>query len=147
MLPSSSGLEYGVWMFTLYRLVVWQTCRGGGGMLLCGQHLDGWPLGNSTCQDFWFTWWSWKGHWQRCPLPHGANLCLGEEDAKHTLLKCSEREECVNSKWLNINEDLAYRKIIICTNVNKIRSLGKYLFKAKCKWENKVWGGGGNNSP
>jgi hypothetical protein len=59
----------------------------------------------------------------RCPL------CLGEEDAKHILLKCSEtkkwREECVNSNWLNINEDLAYRKIISCTNVNRIKSLGK----------------------
>jgi hypothetical protein len=49
------------------------------------------------------------------------------------------REECVNSKWLNINEDLAYRKIISCTNVSKIKSVGKYLFKTK--WENKVRGG------
>jgi HKD family nuclease len=67
------------------------------------------------------------------------------EDAKHTLLKCSEtkkwREKCVNSKWPNINEDLAYRKIINCTNVNKIKSIGKYLLKTKCKWENKVRGG------
>jgi hypothetical protein len=60
----------------------------------------------------------------RCPL------CLGEEDVKHTLLKCSEtkkwREKCVNNNWLNINEDLAYRKIISCTNVNKVKSLEKY---------------------
>jgi hypothetical protein len=49
--------------------------------------------------------------------------------------------ECVISNWLDINEDLAYRKIISCTNVNKIKSLGKYLFKTKCKWENKVRGG------
>jgi hypothetical protein len=60
------------------------------------------------------------------------------------LLKCSEtkkwREEGVNSNWLNINEDLAYRKIISCKNVNKIKSLGKYLFKTKCKWENKIKG-------
>jgi hypothetical protein len=58
----------------------------------------------------------------RCPLCWG-----GEEDAKHILLKCSEtkkwREESINSKWLNINEDLADRKIISCTNVNKIKSL------------------------
>jgi hypothetical protein len=74
----------------------------------------------------------------RCPV------CLGEEDSKHILLKCSEtkkwREECVSSSWLNINEDLAYRKIISCTNVNKIKSLGKYLFKSKFKWEKKVRG-------
>jgi hypothetical protein len=71
------------------------------------------------------------------------------EDAKHILLKCSEtkywREESVNSNWMNINEDLAYRKIISCTNVNKIKSLGKYLFETKCKWENKVRGV--NNPP
>jgi HKD family nuclease len=60
------------------------------------------------------------------------------------LLKCSEtkksKEECVNSNWLNINEDLAYRKIISCTNVNKIKFLGKYsyLSKTKCNWEKKV---------
>jgi hypothetical protein len=74
----------------------------------------------------------------RCPL------CLGEEDAKHILLKCSEREksrEGVNSNRLNVNEDLAYRKIISCTNVNKIKSLGTHLLKTTCKWENKVRGG------
>jgi hypothetical protein len=71
-------------------------------------------------------------------------LCLWEEDAKHILLKCSETkkwgEECVNSNWLNTNEDSAYRKIISCANVNKITSLTKYLLKTKCKWENKVRG-------
>jgi hypothetical protein len=75
----------------------------------------------------------------RCPL------CLEKEDAKHILLKCPEtkkwREECVSSNWLSINEDLAYRKIISCTNANKIKSLGKYLFKTKCKWKNKIRGG------
>jgi hypothetical protein len=73
----------------------------------------------------------------RCPL------YLEEEDAKHILLKCSEtkkwKEECLNSKWLNINEDLAYRKIISCTNVNMLKSLGKYSYKTKCKWDS--WGG------
>jgi hypothetical protein len=42
-------------------------------------------------------------------------------------------------------QQMAYRKIISCTNVNKIKSLGKYLFKTKCKWENKV--GGGDTTP
>jgi hypothetical protein len=67
----------------------------------------------------------------RCPL------CQGEKDAKHIWLKCSEtkkrREECVNSKWLNINECKAYRKIISCTYVIKTKSIGKYLFKTKYK--------------
>jgi hypothetical protein len=39
-----------------------------------------------------------------------------------------------------MNEDLAYGKIISYTNVNKIKSSGKYVFKTKCKWENKVRG-------
>jgi Holliday junction resolvase len=46
---------------------------------------------------------------EKCPL------CLGEEDAKHIILECCEtkkwREIYVNSNWLNINEDLAYKKI------------------------------------
>jgi hypothetical protein len=36
---------------------------------------------------------------------------------------------------------LAYKKTISCINVNRIEALGKYLFKTKCKWENKVRGG------
>jgi hypothetical protein len=72
----------------------------------------------------------------------GCPLCWGEEDAKHILLRCEEskkwREEWVNSNWPNINEDIAYKKIIGCKNVKKIKLLGKYLFKVKCKWENKV---------
>jgi hypothetical protein len=47
-------------------------------------------------------------------------LCLGEEDAKHILLKWPGtyqwREEFACCKWLNINENIAYRKIISCTN-------------------------------
>jgi hypothetical protein len=39
-----------------------------------------------------------------------------------------------------INEDLVYKKIICGTNANRIKLLGKYLFKVKCKWENKVRG-------
>jgi hypothetical protein len=75
----------------------------------------------------------------RCPL------CLEEEGAKHMLLECPEtkkwREELVCSKWLDINEDTAYRKIISCTNVIKIKSIGEYLFKIKRKWGNSLRGG------
>jgi hypothetical protein len=56
-------------------------------------------------------------------------------------------DECVNSKWLNINEDLAFRKRIGFTNVSKIKSPGKYLFKIKCKLGNKVRGGGNTTPP
>jgi hypothetical protein len=51
------------------------------------------------------------------------------------------REESVCSKWLNINEDTAHRKTFGCIVVTKIKSIGKYLFKIKCKWENNVGGG------
>jgi hypothetical protein len=58
--------------------------------------------------------------------------------------KCKEskkwREEWINSNWSNINEDLVYKKIICCTSVNRIKLLGKYLFKVKYKWKNKVRG-------
>jgi hypothetical protein len=46
----------------------------------------------------------------------------------------------VNSSWPDIKEDLVYKKIISCKNVKKIKLAGKYLFKVKCKWENKVRG-------
>jgi HKD family nuclease len=58
----------------------------------------------------------------------------------HIPLKCPEmkkqREELVGSKWLNINEDIAYRKIISCTNVTMTKTNAKYLFKGRPK----VWG-------
>jgi hypothetical protein len=58
------------------------------------------------------------------------------------ILPCGAgREEYVNSNWLNINEDLAYKKINSFININRMQALGKYLFKTKCKWENKVRGG------
>jgi hypothetical protein len=33
-----------------------------------------------------------------------------------------------------------YRKIIRCRYVTKINSIGKCIYKTKCKWENKVVG-------
>jgi hypothetical protein len=90
--------------------------------------------------------WLREGIWKLRGIRRGfergrSPLCLEEENAKHILLKCSEtkqwREEYVNSNWLNINEDLAYRKIISCTNVNKIKSLGKCLSPPKSSWKPK----------
>jgi hypothetical protein len=54
------------------------------------------------------------------------------------------KESLFYGKWLNINEYIAYRKIICCRNVIKIKSIRKYLFKTKCKWENK---GRGDTTP
>jgi hypothetical protein len=44
----------------------------------------------------------------------------------------------VNKKWLCINEELAHKKIVNCTNKNHVMNLGKYLDEVKHKWENRV---------
>jgi hypothetical protein len=33
----------------------------------------------------------------------------------------------LSKKWLNVNKELAFRKIINCTNRTHIRNVGKYL--------------------
>jgi hypothetical protein len=48
------------------------------------------------------------------------------------------RMQCVNKKWLCINEDVAYKKTVNCTNKNHIIYLGNYLDKVKHKWENRM---------
>jgi hypothetical protein len=94
--------------------------------------------------------WLKAGFWKLRGIRRGTErgrypLCLGEQDAKHILLKCLEmkqwRGEPVCSKWLNIN-DIAYRKTIIYTNVTKlhVKTIGKYVFKTKCKCKTKIKG-------
>jgi hypothetical protein len=62
----------------------------------------------------------------RCPL------CSEDEDAIHILLKCSEmskwREQFFTRKWLIVNEEIANKKIINCTNIIELRNTGIYLF-------------------
>jgi hypothetical protein len=41
-------------------------------------------------------------------------------------------------KWLCINEELAYRKIINCKNKGHIINLGEYLVKVRHNWENRA---------
>jgi hypothetical protein len=64
---------------------------------------------------------------KRCPL------CAGEEDAKSVLLSCPETrkqtKEIVSKKWLNKKEELAYKKILNCTNITLLIDLGRYLDK------------------
>jgi hypothetical protein len=59
----------------------------------------------------------------------------------HILLKCPEtrrlKEHFLSRKWLTINEEIAYNKIINCTNTLEIRNIGMYLYKIICKWENR----------
>jgi hypothetical protein len=72
----------------------------------------------------------------RCPV------CSEDEDAVHILLKCSEtrkwREQVLSRKWLRRNEWIVYKKIINCTNIIELRNMGSYLYKIKCKWDNKI---------
>jgi hypothetical protein len=69
-------------------------------------------------------------------------LCGGNEDVKHVLLSCSEtkkgRMQSMNKKWLCINEEVAYKKIVHCTTKNHIIHFGEYLDKVKHKWESRV---------
>jgi hypothetical protein len=41
-------------------------------------------------------------------------------------------------KWFVVNEELAYKKIINCTNAVELRNIGNYLYKTRRKWENKI---------
>jgi hypothetical protein len=71
----------------------------------------------------------------RCPV------CSEEEDPIHILLKCSEtkwREHFLSRKWLMLNEWIVFKQIINCTNSIELRNIGSYLYKIKCKWENKI---------
>jgi hypothetical protein len=36
------------------------------------------------------------------------------------------------------NEEIAYKKIINCTNTLEIRNIGSYLYKIKCKREKRI---------
>jgi hypothetical protein len=72
----------------------------------------------------------------RCPL------CSEEEDPVHILLKCSEtrkwREQFLSRKWLRLNELIVLKKIINCNNSIELRNIGSYLYKIKCKWDNRI---------
>jgi hypothetical protein len=72
----------------------------------------------------------------RCPL------CIEKEDAKHILLECKEtkywREKLIHDKWLNVNKEVACRKIIKITNRVHLQNLGKYLDIVKNEWLNKI---------
>jgi hypothetical protein len=85
--------------------------------------------------------WKLRGirrRWEKGTCP----LCRDNEDAKHILLICPEtkkwRMQFINKKWLCINEELAYKKIVNCANKVHIIHLGEYLDKVKHKWESRV---------
>jgi hypothetical protein len=75
------------------------------------------------------TWWRlgiWKLRGSRKAVEKGTcPLCLGKEDTKHILLECSEtknwRTEMLCTRWLGINEEVAYKKNSSCTNKMTIK--------------------------
>jgi hypothetical protein len=60
----------------------------------------------------------------------------------HVLLKCSEtrksRGQVLSIKWLIVNEEVTYKRTINCNNFVELKNIGKYLYKIRCKWENKI---------
>jgi hypothetical protein len=46
--------------------------------------------------------------------------------------------EMLCKRWLDINEETAYRKVLSCTKKIMVKNIGKFLFRAKCKWEGEV---------
>lgn len=50
------------------------------------------------------------------------------------------RMKILNKKWLNMNKEIAYKKILMCTIKAQIRNLGRYLNKVKYNWFNKTKG-------
>jgi HKD family nuclease len=56
---------------------------------------------------------------------------LGEEDVEHILLDCKETKhwpvKLIHDKWLNMNKEVACRKIMKITNRIHIQNVGKYL--------------------
>jgi hypothetical protein len=73
------------------------------------------------------TWWRlgiWKLRGSRKGVEKGRRpLCLGTEGTKHILLECPEtkywRMEMLCKRWMDINEEIAYRKVLSCTKNGK----------------------------
>jgi hypothetical protein len=57
-------------------------------------------------------------------------LCLSTADVKQISLDYLETGNCkmkfLNEKWLNVNKEVAYRKILRCTNKDQVRNVGRY---------------------
>jgi hypothetical protein len=73
----------------------------------------------------------------RCPL------YLDKEDIIHILLldyleTRNWRMKFLNDQWLSMNGNVAYSKILRCTNKDQVRNLGRYFDKNNYKWFNKT---------
>jgi len=63
---------------------------------------------------------------------------VGDEGAENILLKCSEtkewEEEIIRSKWWNMKGNVAFRKVLDCTNTAEVTVTGKWLFRIRDRW-------------
>jgi hypothetical protein len=57
----------------------------------------------------------------RCPL------CSDDKDTIHMETR-KWREQFLSRKWLRLNEWIAYKKTINCTNIIDLRNIVTYLF-------------------
>jgi hypothetical protein len=69
--------------------------------------------------------------------------CFGDGYVKHIVKMFGNeevREKCLCSKWLSVNEDVAYMKIINCrpTNVIHLKKNRKYMYKIRCRWDSSI---------
>jgi hypothetical protein len=84
--------------------------------------------------------WRIAGIWQLKGVRRNADKgrCPFEKDVKHILLECKEtkywREKLIHDKWLNMNKEIIYRKILKITDRTHIHNLEKYLDIVKNKW-------------
>jgi hypothetical protein len=47
------------------------------------------------------------------------------------------KTEMLCKRWLEIYEEVAYRKMLSCTNKMTVKDMGKFLIRVHCKWERK----------
>jgi hypothetical protein len=60
------------------------------------------------------------------------HILLDHKETKHLRLKL------IYDKWLNMNIEVAYKKIVKIANKAHIQNLRKYLDIVKNKWLNKI---------
>jgi len=49
-----------------------------------------------------------------------------------------DRNIFLNSHWSNINKEVGYWKLVVCTKVIEFKYSDRYWCKIKCKWGNRT---------
>jgi hypothetical protein len=45
------------------------------------------------------------------------------------------REKRLGKKWLQINDAIAFKKLVRCSKSTDLRQLDEFLYKVRCKWQ------------